>query len=522
MLRPLRLLRTLAPQRRAQLTDRLLRPLRNRRPTPGPAPARARLAPGVPFLPRPESLLADDRVLLLDIEREIDWADTDASRLWRYHLHYMDGLRGPETPPKRKIAIIRRWIAENPPARGEGWEPYPLSRRIANWVLWASDGGALPEGAEDSLALQLRALERRIEHHLGGNHLLANAKALLMGGLFFEGADADRWRAIGWRILEAELPTQMFADGGHIERSPSYHALVTEDLLDLIDLARRAGFAPAERLISYVRRALAWACVMTRPDGRWPLFNDAAQDAAPDTATLIDYAHALGIEPPDTGADGLTSLADTGYHRLSTRAWDLWIDAAPLGPDWNPGHGHADVFTFELFAHGAPLIVDTGVSTYDQCPVRAHERGTAAHNTVELGGEPQAELWGSFRVGRRPRVHDLVATPTLISAAHDGYRHRGATHARAFHFAHDRITIDDHIDRRRAANDAVARLHFPPGLAVTLDRGLARAGPLTIRVVGAHEVRLEPCEIADGFNRRLPSVALAACFSERLRTVVSL
>ena len=36
-----------------------------------------------------------------------------------------------------------------------------------------------------------------------------------------------------------ELPEQILADGGHFELSPMYHALVLEDLLDLVNIARR-------------------------------------------------------------------------------------------------------------------------------------------------------------------------------------------------------------------------------------------------------------------------------------------
>ena len=515
---PFRLLRTLAPQHPAQLANRLVRRLRSARPRPGPAPARAALDEGAAFLPRPPSLIADDRALLLDIAHATAWADPALPKLWRYNLHYMDGLRAPETPLARRTRLIDCWIAENPPPRGDGWEPYPLSLRAVNWMLFALDHGPLSAQAYDSLALQLRSLERQIEWHLMGNHLLANAKALVMGGLFFTGPEAERWRAAGWRILEPQLARQFLGDGGHEERSPSYHALLTEDLLDLINLGRRARYRPAEALVPTATRALAWLATMTRPDGCWPLFNDAAQEVAPDTGALIDYADALGIVQPPAPAPGLTSLSPSGYHRWTGPIYQAWIDAAALGPDHNPGHGHADVLTFELFAHGHPLIVDTGVSTYDAGQRRACERSTAAHNTVELGGRSQAELWGSFRVGRRPRVVDAVTTPTSLSAAHTGYA--PAIHARAFTFAPDRLTIEDHIRRRRAAPDAVARLHFAPGVPVTLDRGAARAGPLAIRFVGAEEVRIEPCEIADGFNRRLPSLALAARFSDRLRTVI--
>jgi hypothetical protein len=48
-----------------------------------------------------------------------------------------------------------------------------------------------------SLAVQARHLSRRLEYHLLGNHLFANAKALVFAGLFFQGDEADAWLADG-------------------------------------------------------------------------------------------------------------------------------------------------------------------------------------------------------------------------------------------------------------------------------------------------------------------------------------
>jgi len=42
-------------------------------------------------------------------------------------------------------------------------------------------------GMLESLAIQAGYLRKRLEIHLLGNHLLANAKALVFAGLFFRG-----------------------------------------------------------------------------------------------------------------------------------------------------------------------------------------------------------------------------------------------------------------------------------------------------------------------------------------------
>lgn len=517
-----RLVRTVAPLRREQIVDRMWRRFARARPGAGAAPVRVAIAGGVPFLGRAESILADGRVRLFGEVRGLDagWCDPGAARLWRYHLHYHEGVRCARTPMALRTAHIARWIAENPAARGDGWEPYPIARRTVNWAVFAAEGGVLPEGFWEAMAAGVRSLAAKVEWHLGGNHLLADAGALAMAGLVFEGAEATRWRAAGERILAREIPRQFLADGGHDERSPAYHALLTEELLDLANLGRRAGVGVFEPLAAVAARALGWLAAMTRPDGRWPAFNDCVPAMAPGTAALIAYGAALGLAPPRAAGAGMTSLAASGFHRFDAGGWSVWIDAGRLGPEHNPGHGHAGTLGFELFAQGRPLIVDTGVSTYAAAGRRAFERSTAAHNTVEIGGASSAELWGAFRVGRRPRVWTERAGPNSLTVAHDGYRHRGAVHARTFAFGPGRLTIDDEVRRARAADDCVARVHLAPGLRVELDRGMARLEGATIRFVGAREVRVADVLIAADIGRTVPSVVIEARFGERLRTVI--
>ncbi|MFO1266416.1 MAG: heparinase II/III family protein [Rubrivivax sp.] len=122
--------------------------------------------------------------------------------------------------------------------------------RIVNWIKWFLAGEPAQAPWLASLAVQARWLAQRLEWHLLGNHLFANAKALFFAGLFFEGREADEWLATGARILERELPEQVLDDGGQFERSPMYHALALEDVLDLLNVLRDAGVGCASGLAS--------------------------------------------------------------------------------------------------------------------------------------------------------------------------------------------------------------------------------------------------------------------------------
>ncbi|WP_259303622.1 heparinase II/III family protein [Thermomonas sp. S9] len=387
------------------------------RPTPDLRPAPALALPPGRWQPcaRVPSLLGPEVFRFLSVERRVvaaaDWNRADWPRLWLYNAHYFDDLvaDGAEARTEWHRALIARWIAENPPGQGNGWEPYPTSLRIVNWLKWLLAGHAPVPGMRDSLAVQVRWLRRRLEHHLLGNHLWANAKALVFAGVCFDGDEAARWRREGLRLLQRELREQVLADGGHFERSPMYHAILTEDVLDLLQLSRSFDVlgAEASRWQEAAVRMLDWATSMAHPDGDVAFFNDAAFGIAPPLPALQAYAAGLGLALPPLPSSGLHLLQTSGYARMQAGPALLLADVAPVGPDYLPGHAHADTLSFELSLHGRRVLVNGGTSTYENNAERQRQRGTAAHNTVVVDGADSSEVWAAFRVARRARVHDI-------------------------------------------------------------------------------------------------------------------
>ncbi|VFM99578.1 MAG: Uncharacterized conserved protein, heparinase superfamily, partial [Candidatus Kentron sp. G] len=376
----------------------------------------------------------------------LDWEPADRDRLWRYNLHYFDDLNAADAGRRREWhrELLRDWVRDNPPATGTGWEPYPTSLRMVNWIKWTLTGNTLPAECLHSLAIQARWLSKRLERHLLGNHLLANAKALVFAGLFFEGKEADSWLATGLDILGREIPEQVLADGGHFERSTMYHALVLEDLLDLDNLVRAYPGAPLPgrfditgAITDTIARMGDWLQTLCHPDGEIAFFNDAAMGIAPAPAELAAYAVRLGLAPPAMPVAATPSPAapistrlvhrkDSGYIRASLGHAVAFLDVAPLGPDYLPGHGHADTLSFELFVFGERVIVNGGTSRYGTGRQRLGERETRAHSTVEIDGESSSEVWSGFRVARRARPFGLriQETPDCleVTCSHDGYR----------------------------------------------------------------------------------------------------
>lgn len=460
-----------------------------------------------------------------DLGWPVDWSARDASLLWRYNLHYFDDLNAADADRRAESLsdVIEQWISANPPGTGPAWDSYPLSLRIVNWVKWSLHGGELSSAALASLARQVRWLTGRIEWHLLGNHLFANAKAILFAGCFFGGDEADDWLETGTNILASELDEQVLADGGNFELSPMYHAIFLEDVLDLVNLARlHPGKIDAELERNLRQRGedmLGWMAAMIHPDGQIAMFNDSAIGIAPSFAELADYSQRLGIAVPERivpDACRIERLGESGYARLECPYAVALCDVARVGPDYLPGHAHADTLSFELSVGGRRIIVNGGTSRYGHDAERLRERGTAAHSTVEVDGENSSEVWSGFRVARRAMPF-AVACGTQqegvwLEGAHDGYRRlqRDTVHRRRWDMNGDALRIEDVVAGPWHA--AVARYIFHSSVRVEKiapDAWRLRSDDREIRLTVAEgRARLVPVHHSLEFGQRLPTQAL--------------
>ena len=195
------------------------------------------------FQSKSDSLLDYNKFRFLNktiqLKFPVGWHQGDVPLLWLYNLHYFDGLLGKNTAESLKETLVEWWIRDNSSSMGVAWDPYPLSLRICNWIKWFwEDGSEVSPRQLSSLFQQVRFLERTLEYHLLGNHLLENAKALIFAGYFFGGKFGDRWLALGMKILKYELREQILDDGGHFELSPMYHSVMLELVLDILQLSK--------------------------------------------------------------------------------------------------------------------------------------------------------------------------------------------------------------------------------------------------------------------------------------------
>jgi uncharacterized heparinase superfamily protein len=426
--------------------------------------------------------------VLTRLEWPAGWSTSDWGKPWLYNLHSFDDLNATDAASRVDWhrPLLSRWIDDNPPARGTGWEPYPTSLRMVNWIKWALGGNGLEPEWVASLAVQTRWLANPTKQDLLNYHLIIKAKALVFAGVFFEGEEAQSWLEQGLAIVRDQLVEQVLADGAHFELSPMYHSIILEDVLDLLNLGGAyPGVVPPlveQRWRDTAQQMRRWLSSMCHPDGQIAFFNDAAFGIAAHPTEIEAYAGRCGFAPVPTPVEPVRHNIDSGYVRLTQGDCVVLLDVAAVGPSHLPGHAHADTLSFEMSIERTRVVVNSGTSQY-MGTTRQVERSTAAHSTVEVDGQNSSEVWGDFHVGRCARVFDLQVdsrpNEIVIACSHDGYcRLPGRpVHRRRWILGNRSLRIIDSIVG--GEHQAIARFHVAPGVSPHVDVS-TRSGTLTI------------------------------------------
>lgn len=453
---------------------------------------------------------------------KIDWNFSDFGKLWTYNLTYFEYLNQKLISKEIALSLINDFI-DQIYSLEDGLEPFPISLRGINWIKFISQHNINDQKIDDSLYAQFKMLLNNLEYHLLGNHLLENGFSLLFGAYYFQD---DVFYLKAKKILMQELNEQVLRDGAHFELSPMYHQIMLFRVLDCINLVKRNDWKNQELLELLKGKAevmLGWINSITFENGKIPLLNDSANKIAPTTEELNKYAYKLlsDIEE-DFKKSKIERLSDSGYRKRKNDKYEIVVDVGNIGPDYIPGHAHSDMFSFELYVHGHPLIVDTGISTYEANEKRQLERSTRSHNTVEINAENQSEMWGGFRVANRAKIIRFDETEASIEATHDGYQKKGIWHTRKFIFGAGGITIYDRIEGKKTCT-SIAYLHFHPEIDVQLDENnRILCNNCLIRFSEVKEVLLEPYEYAPEFNKTIASVCARIIFDTNLEIKVSI
>lgn len=460
---------------------------------------------------KPTSLLKSGRFVFLNLEGPADWNFVDNGMLWAYNMNYMDWLHQKDISDEEQVQWIEKFINELPNCK-IALDPYPIALRCINWVKVLVRNKSISlsqrQEIEDNLWSQVKLLERKLEYHLLGNHLLEDAYALFISSVYFRD---DKMMMFSRRLLCRELQEQILNDGCHYEQSPMYQCVLLDRLLDCYNIAlANAGFVDNDTmgvLKTCSESMLSWLQTIIYRDGSIPMMNDSAKGIAPTPQELFDYGHRLGLKWTSA------QLSDSGYRKMQAKRLEAVVDIGNITATYQPGHSHADTFNYELRVDGKPFIVDTGITTYNKNDRRQYERSTMAHNTVTVDGLDSSEVWGGFRVGRRAKVKVQADETGFAKAVHDGFG-KDCLHERSFRLEDNSFVVEDHIG---GDHKAVNYIHFESGLEPSVKGKVVDCGNVEIRIEGADNIEIKDNFVASEYNRLRQSKFLAVSFKDSMK-----
>lgn len=445
-------------------------------------------------------------------DKQINWNYSGFGKLWNYHLQYADFLKQMDLSVHLKTELITD-LYQNLVSGKLPPEPYPASLRIMNVIRFLSTDSSPIENRKDLiryLSSELEYLSKRPEYHLLGNHLLENAFALLMGGIFLSDPVLVQQAE---KILFRELDEQILDDGAHFERSPMYHKIILFRVLEAIqylpDDSETTRF-----LTNKAEKMVEWLHLISFRDGTLPHFNDSTEGIAPETTVLKQMADVNHVVASDN-----LKLNECGYRKLISEPFELIADLEGIKPDYQPGHAHADSLSFQLHIQGKPVFTDPGLTTYEICERRDLERSTAMHNTVTVDGANTADVWGGFRVGYRPDVTIEDEGANRFSALLKSVKPLKFTHQRVFLIQDSQLYIDDLLDTDKIG---VARFYLHPDteLSTISDTSVMINQNIQMKFEGAVQIAGSNYNYSTGFNRSVEAKSLELHFQKKLKTII--
>ena len=394
---------------------------------------------------------------------------------WIVTLAQAYAAGGDERDAAACLTAIEEWIAD-PRANSATATPSDAGFRLISWC-WAL---VLVRQSPQLSALRLATMADAIRGqatHLAASALLSsapattvivNALALFYVALLFpECAESRAWRDLATRVLVAECERQVHSDGVHFEQATCFQHYTADVYLHFLILAARNRLAVPQLVTERLQRMLEFILAIRMPDGTVPSIGDSdggcllplASRCATDArgrfalgAVLFhraDFAWAAGGPAPEVawlmGTTGLRALAaltpvppaaapsrafPSGGYVVMRSGWDrnahqMVVDVGAIGCPVSGAHGHADLLSVQCAVFGDPVLVDPGTHCYGDSRWRDFFRSTAAHSTIVVDGESQAEPAGSFGWRRRPRVRlrewHSTAELDFLDAEHDGY-----------------------------------------------------------------------------------------------------
>ena len=377
---------------------------------------------------------------------------------------------------------ILDWAEHNPPNTGANWmDGQEIALRLMAWTFGYYQFSNSPSSTPQRIAqftqfvaAQTERIYKNIDYAIStrSNHTISEAAGLWLVGLLFpELKDSEKYLSLGRALLEREAAAQIFPDGSYSMYSLNYHRFVLHIYLYVIRLGELNNSLFSNSLYSSISSSIAYLSqLIDSQSGQMPVYgsNDGAFVLPLNNCDFTDYRPFLQLgwyitkkeflfEPGAWDEDtfwlcGESFTAKTatpalaGGARESAKENKKLSDLRELGGDSFPDGGvyllhninsralirctgfrarpsHADQLHVDLWIHGQNIVCDAGTYLYSGDGLwRNGLAHTSAHNTVTVDGKDQMTMVSRFTWTNWSKGKVLQHDEKIWQGEHDGYK----------------------------------------------------------------------------------------------------
>ena len=388
------------------------------------------------------------------------------------------------------------WGEHNPPNTGPNWmDGQEISLRLMAWTFGYYQFSDSPSSTPQRLAqftqfvvAQAERIYKNIDYAIStrSNHTISEAFGLWLVGLLFpELKDSERYLSLGRMLLEQEAATQIFPDGSYSMYSLNYHRFVLHIYLYAIRLGELNNSPFSDALYSSVSASIDFLTQLIDPQsGQMPVYgsNDGALVLLLNNCDFTDYRPLLQLgsyitkkellfepglwdedifwlygeqalipnpspagrrelESPSPFGRGVRGEGEGGTYILRNKNSKAILRCT----DFRARPSHADQLHMDLWIHGQNIACDAGTYLYSGEGIwRNGLAHTSVHNTVTVDGKDQMTMLSRFTWTNWAKGQVLKNDKNLWQGEHHGYK--PVTHKRTVIMLDgDRWLVVDHL-----------------------------------------------------------------------------
>lgn len=437
-----------------------------------------------------------------------DDGETDIKFVWeasRFNMVYALVRAYVQKPDERFAeafwSIVEDWAEKNPPMRGPNWKDgQEISLRIMAWCFgfygFKNSAASTPRRIAKFITI-IAAFAKRIFQNVDyaistrSNHAISEAFGLwLVGCLFPEIKNSEKYFSFGKKLLEREVTAQIFSDGTYSMYSLNYQRFVLQIYFSALHLGELNQARFSDETYRAVSASIDFLYQLIEPStGQMPVFgsNDGALVSPLTNCDFTDYRPLLqagyylthkkrlfengawdealfwlfGSQSLQSDVEKISQTSQGfekgGVYILRGRQTKAVIRCV----NFQARPSHADQLHVDLWWRGKNIACDAGTYLYNAPGIWCNGLArTSVHNTVTVDDQDQMTSLSRFTWINWADGRVLEQNANSWRGTHDGYLRlpKPARHTRSvLMLGGDRWLIIDHLNAARTHH---YRLHW--------------------------------------------------------------